>query len=163
MINNNINEQLNHFHIINYTKFKYIIKNLLFFLFMFIMLLFISFQIYIYNKEIIPPRAEKFDNIFSELIKTIFNYKRILNLTNNINDTNINTSIINNNEYINNTQRNKNIIITHKNNIEEIIKEKFNADYAFILNLSSNYYIGNWSELYLKGNDFFNNKINKVL
>ena len=130
---------------------------------MFIILLFISYQIYIYNKEIIQTKNEKFDNINSELIKTIFNYKRILNLTNNINDTNINTSIINNNKYNNNTQGNKNIIITDYNNFEEIIKEKFNADYAFILNLSSNYYIGNWSELYLKGNDFFNNKINKVL
>ena len=166
MINNNNNEnQANNNYLINYTKFSFIIKKLLFFLFMFIMLLFTSYKIYFYYKDIIIIKNEKFENIKNNRINPhnfIFNYKRKLQ---NFDSTNSisNTSIVNNNEYQNYTQENNNsITITiYQKNIEDIIKEKFNSDYAFILNISSNEYIGSWSELEMLDQAFFNKKIKK--
>ena len=164
MINNNNNEnQANNNYLINYAKFEFIIKKLLFFLFMFIMLLFSSYKIYFHHKEIIIIKNEKFENIKHNIINIhnfILNYKRKLQ---NFNSTNsiTNTSIANNNEYKNYTQENNNTIIIYQKSIEDIIKEKFNADYALILNISSNEYIGNWSEFEIVDKAFFNKKINK--
>ena len=158
---NNENQNNNNNIIINYNKFIFILKKLFFFIFMFVMLLFTSYQIYFYYKEIILIKNEKFDNIKNDIMrphnyKYIFNYKRELN---NINQTNNLSASDNNNSNIP-IKDNKSIAI-NVNDIEKSIREKFNGDYSFILNLSSNDYIGNWSQLNLPDASFFSEKINE--
>lgn len=158
---NNENQNNNNNILINYNKFIFILKKLFFFIFMFVMLLFTSYQIYFYYKEIILIKNEKFDNIKNDIMhphsyKYIFNYKRELN---NINQTNNLSASDNNNSNIP-IKDNKSIAI-NVNDIEKSIREKFNGDYSFILNLSSNDYIGNWSQLNLPDASFFSEKINE--
>ncbi len=158
---NNENQNNNNNIIINYNKFIFILKKLFFFIFMFVMLLFTSYQIYFYYKEIILIRNEKFDNIKNDILhpynyKYIFDYKRELD---NIIQAN-NKSVSDNNKANIFIKENKSLII-NAYDIEKTIKEKYNGDYSFILNLSSNDYIGNWSQLNLPDKSFFNKKINE--
>ena len=164
--NDNENQNINNNNfIIYYNKFSYIIQKLFFFLFMFIMLLFTSYQIYFYYKEIIHIKKGKFEDIKQE---TIDNPTNILYFKRNLNNSNISHNfnesieetkeIINNNNNYTMTTKSSNIK-TNKNELEELLKEKFNGEYAFILNLSSNDYIGNWSKFSMTDNQFFGKKI----
>ena len=149
---NNINNINNNNFIINYNKFRYFIKKLLFFFFMFIMLLFTSYQIYFYYKELLYIKSEKLDNIKEEIINPITNilyFKRQLNLFNISNKKIGKESSQNNTTIVPISNKSLN-----KNEIEEILKQ-----YSFILDLSSNDYIGNWSSFSMINNSFFNNKI----
>ena len=58
--NENNNENNNQF-LLTFKKLKYITKKLLFFLFMFMMMLLLYYHSYIYFKEIIHIKKEKFD------------------------------------------------------------------------------------------------------
>ena len=147
--NNIINNASNNiFFINNNNKLIYIIKKLLFFLFMFIILLFISYQIYFYYKEILHIKKEKKyienEDISLPPSALIINSRR-----------NLNSTIIVKNISKGNSIRNK------EDNSEENIKERFNGDYSFILNISSNDYIGNWSKFSSTKNNFFEKDINE--
>lgn len=143
--NENSNENNNQF-ILTY-KLKYIIKKLLFFLFMFMMMLLLYYHSYIYFKEIIHIKKEKFDE---EKDLPEWEEDQSLIYRRNLFDSN-KTDIIN--------PLNENINKESIDTIIQIIKKKFNGDYSFILNVTSNDYIGNWSNLSIVGKHFFEKKI----
>lgn len=146
--NENINENNNQF-LLTFKKLKYITKKLLFFLFMFMMMLLLYYHSYIYLKEIIHIKKEKFDeekNLPEWVGDQPVIYRR------NLFDVN-KTDIVN--------TLNENINKEDINTIIQAIKKKFNGDYSFILNVTSNEYIGNWSKLSIVGNNFFEKKIDE--
>jgi hypothetical protein len=146
--NENNNENNNQF-ILTYKKLKYIIKRLLFFLFMFMMMLLLYYHYYFYFKEIIHIKKEKFDeekDLPGWVEDQSLIYRR------NLFDSNKTDKIYSLNENI------------HKEDIgviTQIIKSKYNGDYSFILNVTSNDYIGNWSNFSMEGNYFFEKKIDE--
>ena len=150
--NNAPNNNLNQYRIF-YNKLILFSKKLVFFIFMFIILLFASYRIYFCYKEIIHIKNGNFDKIKEQNNNIPINiiYDR-RNLKSNITE--------------NEKNKNKNnITLTHikqnENEIEELIKERFNGDFSFILNITSNEYIGNWSKLMMAQNNFFDRKINE--
>ena len=154
IIENNNNENNNENHnnlIINYDKFKYISKKLLFFLSMFIIIFFISYQIYIYYNETIHIKKQKFYIGKDEIVSAegeYPNYRRNLDYPN----VTFNINYLNDDYYKDSDDINL---------IQQIIKEKFNGDYMFMLNISSNEYIGNWSKFTMTDNNFFDKDINE--
>ena len=153
--NNNENNIINNnnFFINNNNKFIHMLKKILFFLFMFIMLLFASYKINFYYKEILHIKKEKNyinnEDISLPSSKMIISSKRKLNSTSNNNIPNGNFKSLN---LTSHTDKEENI---------EFIREKFNGDYSFILNISSNDYIGNWSKFSSTKNNFFDKNINE--
>ena len=146
--NENNNENNNQF-ILTYKKLKYITKKLLFFLFMFMMMLLLYYHSYIYFKEIIHIKKEKFDeekDLTEWVEDQSFIYRRTLF---DLNKTDIVNTL------------NENINKEDIDTIIEVVKKKFNGDYSFILNVTSNDYIGNWSNLSIIGNYFFEKKIDE--
>ena len=146
--NENNNENNNQF-ILTFKKLKYITKRLLFFLFMFMMMLLLYYHYYFYFKEIIHIKKEKFDeekDLPGWVEDQSLIYRR------NLFDSNKTDRIYSLNENI------------HKEDIgviTQILKSKYNGDYSFILNVTSNDYIGNWSNLSMVGNYFFEKKIDE--
>ena len=146
--NENINENNNQF-ILTYKKLKYIAKRLLFFLFMFMMMLLLYYHYYFYFKEIIHIKKEKFDeekDLPGWVEDQSLIYRR------NLFDSNKTDRISSLNENINKEDIG---VIT------QILKSKYNGDYSFILNVTSNDYIGNWSNFSMVGNYFFEKKIDE--
>ena len=47
----------------------------------------------------------------------------------------------------------------NNNSIEDNLKERMNEEYSFILNLTSNEYMGNWTDLSLNDKNFFDENI----
>ena len=132
--NENNNENNNQF-LLTFKKLKYITKKLLFFLFMFMMMLLLYYHSYIYFKEIIHIKKEKFDeekDLTEWVEDQSFIYRRTLF---DLNKTDIVNTL------------NENINKEDIDTIIEVVKKKFNGDYSFILNVTSNDYIGNWSNL----------------
>lgn len=163
-IENNENQNINIINYnFNYSKFVSITKKMIFFLFIFFILIFPSYQIYCYSRDLLRFKSQKFDNIFGDYWTSTLNfiyYKRNLN--------NQNMSDILTEKSINSTKNNGNgnISITNKINTninqEYInIRNKYNGDYAFILNLTSNEYLGNWSKFAMTQSNFFEKKINQ--
>ena len=146
--NENNNENNNQF-LLTFKKLKYITKKLLFFLFMFMMMLLLYYHSYIYFKEIIHIKKEKFDeekDLTEWVEDQSFIYRRTLF---DLNKTDIVNTL------------NENINKEDIDTIIEVVKKKFNGDYSFILNVTSNDYIGNWSNLSIIGNYFFEKKIDE--
>ena len=146
--NENNNENNNQF-LLTFKKLKYITKKLLFFLFMFMMMLLLYYHSYIYFKEIIHIKKEKFDeekDLTEWVEDQSFIYRRTLF---DLNKTDIVNTL------------NENINKEDIDTIIEVVKKKFNGDYSFILNVTSNDYIGNWSNLSILGNYFFEKKIDE--
>ena len=151
--NQNINNNYNNF---NYDKFISMTKKLFFFLFMFIILLFISYKIYFYYKEIIHIKNEKTNNLLKEdYSEPPVNIENIVGSRRKLKNTTL--SNIDNEKNKNNIIMNKTI---NQSEVDELL-EKFNGEYLFILNLSSNEYIGNWSQLSMIGNNIFDKKIDE--
>ena len=146
--NENNNENNNQF-LLTFKKLKYITKKLLFFLFMFMMMLLLYYHSYIYFKEIIHIKKEKFDEE-KDLTEWVEDQSSIYRRT--LFDLN-KTDIVN--------TLNENINKEDIDTIIEVVKKKFNGDYSFILNVTSNDYIGNWSNLSIIGNYFFEKKIDE--
>lgn len=131
---NNIQNNNNNFWFsipINTQKLKYIIKNLAFFSFVFITISLITLKLYINNNSITHMKNSR-DLYYknSYLSDNSLDFKRELDTKNN---------------NFNNTQ---------------YIMERMNNDYSFIINLTSNEYMGNWTDLSIKNENFFNSKIN---
>ena len=152
--NNALNMNFNQYRT-SYDKFILFSKKLFFFFIMFIIFIFTSYRIYFYYKEIIHIKNGNFDKIIGQKYDfptNIIYEKRILktNLTDIINESNKNI-----NKKGNITSNN------NENEIEEIIKERFKGDYSFILNITSNDYIGNWSKFSMTQNNFFYKKIDE--
>ena len=151
--NQNINNNYNNF---NYDKFISMTKKLFFFLFMFIILLFISYKIYFYYKEIIHIKNEKTDNLLKDdYLEPPVNIENIVGSRRKLKNTTL--SNIDNEKNKNNIIMNKTI---NQSEVDELLV-KFNGEYLFILNLSSNEYIGNWSQLSMIGNNIFDKKIDE--
>ena len=146
--NENNNENNNQF-LLTFKKLKYITKKLLFFLFMFMMMLLLYYHSYIYFKEIIHIKKEKLDEE-KDLTEWVEDQSSIYRRT--LFDLN-KTDIVN--------TLNENINKEDIDTIIEVVKKKFNGDYSFILNVTSNDYIGNWSNLSIIGNYFFEKKIDE--
>ena len=146
--NENINENNNQF-LLTFKKLKYITKKLLFFLFMFMMMLLLYYHSYIYLKEIIHIKKEKFDE--EKNSPEWVEYQPVI-YRRNLFDEN-KTDLIN--------TLNENINKEDIDTIIQAIKKKFNGDYSFILNVTSNEYIGNWSKLSIVGKNFFEKKIDE--
>ena len=112
---------------------------------------FTSNRIYFYYKEIIHIKKGNLDKIIEE------NYNEQINIINNRRDLKQNITysgkVINKKDNISSN--------LNGNELEELIKEKFNGDYSFFLDLSSNEYIGNWSKFAMTQNNFFELKTNK--
>lgn len=148
IIENNNNENNNQF-ILTFKKLKYITIKLLFFLFMFMMMLLLYYHSNYYFKEIVHIKKQKFDEE-KDLPEWVDDQSLIYRR--NLFDSNRTDIVSSLNEY-----SNKEDIGT----ITQMIKKKFNGDYSFILNVTSNEYIGNWSNLAIIGNNFFEKKIEK--
>ena len=148
--NNSRNINLNGYQI-NYDKLVLFSKKLVFFIFMFTILIFTSYRIYFCYKEIIHIKNGNFDKTIEQNNNTPINiiYDR-RNLKSNATE----------NEKNLNKKSNVSFLDKEKE-IEELIKERFNGDYSFILNITSNEYIGNWSKLILTQNNFFDRKIDE--
>ena len=130
-INNIPNNNFINFRSINHSKIKLIFKKIFFFAFIFILISLFSYKLYIDNNSIIYIEKQK--RFYYEEEDNSFNFKRNLDFIN----------------------YNKNY------SIEDNIKERMNKIYSFILNLTSNEYTGNWTDLYLNNNDFFKKNIGK--
>jgi hypothetical protein len=116
---------------------------------MFMMMLLLYYHSYIYFKEIIHIKKEKFDeekDLTEWVEDQSFIYRRTLF---DLNKTDIVNTL------------NENINKEDIDTIIEVVKKKFNGDYSFILNVTSNDYIGNWSNLSIIGNYFFEKKIDE--
>lgn len=147
--NNESNNENNNQFILVYKKLKIITKKIFFFLFMFMMMLLFYYHSYFYFKEIIHIKKGKFDeekdlpqwDEDQALIyrRNLFNSNKS-DVVNSLND-NINKEDIS--------------VIT------QVIKDKYNGGYSFILNVTSNDYFGNWSNLSMVGNNFFEKKIDE--
>jgi len=146
--NENNNENNNQF-ILTFKKLKYITIKLLFFLFMFMMMLLLYYHSYYYFKEIVHIKKQKFDEE-KDLPEWVDDQSLIYRR--NLFDSNRTDIISSLNEYSNKEDIGA---------ITQMIKKKFNGDYSFILNVTSNEYIGNWSNLAIEGNYFFEKKIEK--
>ena len=157
--NNNANQNIiNNYSNFNYEKFILMTKKLFFFLFMFIILLFTSYQIYFYYKEVIHIKNEKTDNIIKEdNFEPPDNIENIIDSRRKLKNSNISSIEKEKNSNKNNIIMNKTI---NQSEIEEIM-DKFNGEYLFILNLSFNEFIGNWSQFSMMGNNIFDKKINE--
>ena len=135
MIIGNINNvQLNNFWNINtstYSKIKYISKKILFFAFIFLHICWITYRLYIQNITFTHIKRNKYLNSKELFLEDNYYYKRELGIVNN------------------------------NSTIEDDIKEEMKKDYSFIINITSNEYIGNYTQLSMKDNDFFSEKIDK--
>ena len=132
-LNNVLNNNFMLFSRINSSKIKLITKKLIFFAFNFLIISIITFKLYINNKSIIHIKKEK--ELYNKEISSqdnLLNFKRDLEV----------------NYYYNKNR-----------SIEDILKEKMNKDFSFILNLTSNEYIGNWTELSINDKNFFDKNI----
>ena len=141
MIIENLNNVLNcnylFFNRINSSKLNFIIKKLIFFASNFLIIGIITFKLYIINNNIIHIKKKK--ELYNEEISSLddsSNFKRDLDIIN---------------------YHNKNL------SIENILKEKMNKEFSFILNLTSNEYIGNWTQLSMNDTNFFDKNINTGL
>ena len=131
-INNIPNNNFINFRLINNSKIKFIFKKLFFFSFIFIIISLFTYRLYKDNNSIIYIEKQKgFYNIETILEEDSFNFKRGLDFFNY------------NNNY----------------SIEDNLKERMNKIYSFILNLTSNEYKGNWTDLHWKDKDFFDKNI----
>ena len=132
-LNNVLNNNFMLLSRINSSKIKLITKKLIFFAFIFLIISIITFKLYINNKSLIHIKKEK--ELYNKEISSqdnLLNFKRDLEV----------------NYYYNKNR-----------SIEDILKEKMNKDFSFILNLTSNEYIGNWTELSIKDKNFFDKNI----
>ena len=132
-LNNVLNNNFMLFSRINSSKIKLITKKLIFFAFNFLIISIITYKLYINNKSIIHIKKEK--ELYNKEISSqdnLLNFKRDLEV----------------NYYYNKNR-----------SIEDILKEKMNKDFSFILNLTSNEYIGNWTELSINDKNFFDKNI----
>ena len=114
---------------INRAKIKHIITTLLFFIFIFITICLITYRLYINN------------NSFTHLKMQKYVYKEEKS------------------DYSKDLKRGLDFFYYKKNLSSEDIKEKMNKDFSFIINITSNQYIGNWTDLSYKDNDFFDDNI----
>ena len=135
MIIGNINNaQLNNFWNINpstYSKIKYISKKILFFAFIFFQICLITYRLHAQISGYIHIKRNKYLGSEESYLEDNYNYKRELGIGNN------------------------------NSTIEDDIKEEMKNGYSFIINLTSNEYIGNYTQLSLKDNDFFSEKIDE--
>ena len=133
MIMENINNiPNNNFRLITHSKIKFIFKKLFLYSFIFIIISLFTYKLYINNNNIIYMKSQKgIYNRETFLESDSSNFTRDLNLIN----------------YNNN------------NSIEDNLKERMNKEYSFILNLTSNEYIGNWTNLSLNDKNFFDENI----
>ena len=133
MIMGNINNiPNNNFILITHSKIKFIFKKLFLYSFIFIIISLFTYKFYINNNSIIYMKSQKgIYNRETFLEDGSYNFKRGLDLIN----------------YNNN------------NSIEDNLKERMNKEYSFILNLTSNEYIGNWTNLSLNDKNFFDENI----
>jgi hypothetical protein len=132
-LNNVLNNNFMLLSRINSSKIKLITKKLIFFAFNFLIISIITFKLYINDKSIVHIKKEK--ELYNKEISSqdnLLNFKRDLEV----------------NYYYNKNR-----------SIEDILKEKMNKDFSFILNLTSNEYIGNWTGLSIKDKNFFDKNI----
>ena len=135
MIIGNINNiQLNIFWNINpntYSKIKYIAKKILFFAFVFLQICWITYRLYIQNISFTHIKRNKYLKSKEFFLEDNYYHKRELD------------------------------IVNKSNSIEDDIKDEMEKDYSFIIDITSNEYFGNYTQLSLKDKDFFNKKIDK--
>ena len=117
----------------NQTKIIYIAKKLLFFSFIFITISFITYILYINNNSITYIKKHK--NLYRN---ELFFKDNTINMRRDLDPFLINNNI----------------------SIEDNLKEKMNKGFGFIINLTSNEYVGNWTGLSMKDDYFFDDKIN---
>ena len=117
----------------NQTKIIYIAKKLLFFSFIFITISFITYILYINNNSITYIKKHK--NLYRN---ELFFKDNTINMRRDLDPFIINNNI----------------------SIEDNLKEKMNKGFGFIINLTSNEYVGNWTDLSMKDDYFFDDKIN---
>ena len=133
--NGNIIHDNNFLNIRNaiYSKLKSIFIKIVFFAFVFLQIYWLTYKLYINNNNsIYIKRQKKFDDTKKIFDDNLFNYRRELGTTN------------------------KNI-----NSLKEDISLYMDKGYSFILNLTSHEYTGNWSQLSIKDDKFFDSKINE--
>ena len=132
IIGNANNISTNNFRLINHSKIKFIFKKLFFFSFIFIIISLFTYKLYISNNSIIHMKMQKgLYNRATFLEDDSINFKRDLDFIN----------------------YNKNY------SIEDNLKERMNKAFSFILNLTSNEYLGNWTDLSLNDKNFFDKNI----
>ena len=133
--NGNIIHNNNFLNIRNasYSKLKSIFIKIVFFAFIFLQIYWLTYKLYINNNNsIYIKKQKKFDDAKKIFDDNLFNYRRELDITN------------------------KNV-----DSLKEDISLYMDKGYSFILNLTSYEYTGNWSQLSIKDDKFFDSKINE--
>ena len=132
-INNFPNNNFINFRSINQSKIKFILKKLSFFSFLFTLISLFTYKLYINNNSIIHMKS----------LKELYNKKKFLEDDSLKFKRDLDFFNYSNNNY----------------SIEDNLKERMNKEYSFILNLTSNEYIGNWTNLSLSDKNFFDENI----
>ena len=134
-INNMENNNDENRRSINYQKIKYISKKLFFFIVIFLHICLITYKLYIHDIEFINIRKNK----------SLYNNEPIFkdNLLTNKRDLDF--------VFTNNTN--------YSHSIEDKIVNQMNNVYSFLINITSNWYSGNWTNFSYKNNNFFDDNI----
>ena len=134
-INNMENNNNENRRSINYQKIKYISKKLFFFIVIFLHICLITYKLYIHDIELINIRKNK----------SLYNNEPIFkdNLLTNKRDLDF--------VFTNNTN--------YSHSIEDKIVNQMNNVYSFLINITSNWYSGNWTNFSYKNNNFFDDNI----